>query len=327
MLNATHLCSAATTAALICRPLWASRHRPPSSSWCRPGPLRARPLTSPRFRHHLQAREGSKFRPVAALPIDAEGLKKALLGAVADPTTADAATAKSACESLMALPGGRGAATQGRSGGADATLEGVWQVRWSTMAGTRPPPKPSKAAPGFQPSLSMLSFGALAKVPVEIAGAYNRVRLGGGDQDGNGDAEGIYELINVLKILPEALVEEGEDTISEEAVTLAMALAGPCREAEGAPGEWEVTFTSVTLCPPIGSLDAEERAALGAKLGAPLGTPVDLGSQSGSIDVGFIDGSLRVHRGKSGAIYVLDRLSSSVGPEDSALIPFELPEQ
>eukprot|EP00929_Paragymnodinium_shiwhaense_P074067 TRINITY_DN37888_c0_g1_i1.p1 TRINITY_DN37888_c0_g1~~TRINITY_DN37888_c0_g1_i1.p1 ORF type:complete len:243 (+),score=45.52 TRINITY_DN37888_c0_g1_i1:101-829(+) len=174
------------------------------------------------------------------------------------------------------------------SAGAAEELPGDWKVVWSTLGGgggaksaDKPPAVP----------LAALSFGALPPVGVHFLEAYNRVSA-------TGKGEGMYELFQMFS-LPEV-----------PDVRAAMVLSGPWTTADAEkPGRASVHFQSVQLLPDNSSpekLEACKQALQANGLGQAL-LPVPLRAPPTYIDVEFIDDNFRVHKGQSGATYVLTR--------------------
>jgi len=168
-----------------------------------------------------------------------------------------------------------------------AQLVGDWKVEWSSMQSRpgKPPGEASRVPPGGI-KLRFLSFGALPDVEVCIVGGYNRI---------SGSVEGgVYELFQVFTVP------------GSEGVTAAMVLGGPWGAMEpGEPRRASVHFQTVTLVP---SADDKERSVEMLKA-AGLGvlTPIPVKAPPTYIDVEYIDGGIRVHKGESGMTYVLSR--------------------
>lgn len=175
------------------------------------------------------------------------------------------------------------------SADAVAQLVGDWKVEWSTMsAGAKVSTAGGKAEPAPTIKLRFLSFGVLPEVEVSIVGGFNRV-------SGSADEElgGLYELFQVFTV-------PGSD-----GVTAAMVLGGPwSRDDEGnKKGRASVHFQYVKLVP---SSDKEASISMLRSAGLPL-TAIPVRAPPTFIDVEYIDDSIRVHRGESGAVYVLSR--------------------
>jgi len=168
-------------------------------------------------------------------------------------------------------------------------LIGDWKVEWSTLsAGGRSGRVLESERPPMQTiKLRFLSFGALPEVEVCIVGGFNRIR--GSVADG-----GTYELFQVFT-LP-----------GSEGVTAAMVLGGPWgKDVGGKPGRAAVHFQAVTLVP--SSSQPEASIAMLRAAGLTTMMPVPVRAPPTFIDVEYIDKTIRVHRGESGAVYILSR--------------------
>ena len=133
----------------------------------------------------------------------------------------------------------------------------------------------------------MLSFGALPPVKVNLTSSYNRITAS------------TYDLLQCFE-LP---CESGT-------VGVAMALGGPCQESKENDCRLEVKFEQVRLLPAEG---ADRNAFIAALEAAGLGsegveTPVQIEAKPTYIDVDHLSDALRVHKGASGATYVLRRV-------------------
>eukprot|EP00931_Biecheleriopsis_adriatica_P063582 TRINITY_DN38531_c0_g1_i1.p1 TRINITY_DN38531_c0_g1~~TRINITY_DN38531_c0_g1_i1.p1 ORF type:complete len:323 (+),score=59.23 TRINITY_DN38531_c0_g1_i1:41-970(+) len=174
-----------------------------------------------------------------------------------------------------------------------ALLLGDWKVEWSSLGG-RGFSKASKPA-----SLKMLSFSALPATDITILGSYNRVV---GDSQG-----GSYQLVQTFTV---------PDSNGAEA---AMVLEGNWGKG-GAEGAWgkgalrvrvPVQFKTVRLVPSASNPE-ESRAMLeAAGLGGYM-EPTDVKAQATYVDLDHMSDIMRVHKGESGAVYVLSRLSEPI---------------
>lgn len=193
-------------------------------------------------------------------------------------------------------------------------MTGNWEVKWSSL-GTKSPPKDS--TPPTKPpavNLKFMSFGVLPGVEVNLTGSFNRVFGEGPKADGLARPGGIYELLQVFSVPGEA-----------DGPSAAMVLSGPWSGPEeddpstDGPARCEVRFQTVRLEPStkdaVSSLEMLRKVGLGEYL-----KPTELKAKSTYIDLEYMSPSLRVHRGESGAVYVLSRLGG-VGFESDA-IPF-----
>ena len=152
----------------------------------------------------------------------------------------------------------------------------------------------------FTPTLKMLSFGALPPIKVAIVDSYNRVK---------GDS---YELLQVFRI-------------PDSEATAAMVLGGRCVPAAADAGD-----DAGPSQPPQRPFHVCEGAAAsgcpgGLRGGTGGGGPgargtIAIDAKPTYIDVDYIDGALRVHKGQSGTTYVLKRLLQEAGES----IPFLL---
>jgi len=87
-----------------------------------------------------------------------------------------------------------------------------------------------------------------------------------------------------------------------------MVLGGPWGKHEsGGPGRVFVNFQTVTIMP--SESDTEASIDMVSKAGLNISTPIPLKGKgcSSYIDVEYIDRAVRVHKGASGATYVLSR--------------------
>mmetsp|Transcript_137485 Transcript_137485/g.383435 ORF Transcript_137485/g.383435 Transcript_137485/m.383435 type:complete len:298 (-) Transcript_137485:181-1074(-) len=169
-----------------------------------------------------------------------------------------------------------------------AQLVGDWKVEWSSLSSGRKP-----AATGAQPETSpaiklrFLSFGALPDVEVCVVAGFNRV-------SGSAELGGTYELFQVFA-MPGSLD-----------VVAALVLGGPWHQDEGGkPGRASVHFQTVTLIPSAAAPQASEAMLKAA--GLTVRTPIPVKAPPTFIDIEYIDDVLRVHRGESGAVYILSR--------------------
>mmetsp|Transcript_138090 Transcript_138090/g.441183 ORF Transcript_138090/g.441183 Transcript_138090/m.441183 type:complete len:335 (-) Transcript_138090:42-1046(-) len=193
-------------------------------------------------------------------------------------------------------------------------LTGNWEVKWSSL-GTKSPPKDS-TPPAKPPAVNLkfMSFGALPGIEVNLTGSFNRVFGEGPKADGIARPGGIYELLQVFSVPGEA-----------DGPSAAMVLSGPWSGPEendpstDGPARCEVRFQTVRLEPSTkdaaSSLEMLRKVGLGEYL-----MPTELKAKSTYIDLEYMSPSVRVHRGESGAVYVLSRLGG-VGFESDA-IPF-----
>jgi len=174
-------------------------------------------------------------------------------------------------------------------------LLGDWRTLFSTLKMGN-----AKSVP-----LKMLSFGVMPSRPVFVGDWYNRV------------SEQQYTLMPQVRS-------------SEQGVSAGLALTGWCG-FDAAPGRCSVQFESVGLVPAIegGTTDQNSEAVVrelleGSKLEEsgpqrPASIFRWLNAHKTFIDITYIDDDIRIHTGKSGEVYVLERLPASDG------IPFMLP--
>lgn len=181
------------------------------------------------------------------------------------------------------------AAAELRSPEAEALsqLDGDWVVLWTDLG------KNSLSTGLFTPTLKMLSFGGLPPVKVAIVDSYNRVK---------GDS---YELLQVFQV-------------PGSQFTAAMVLGGACTPDPEQPNRLSVQFNSVRVCPPLDASEGCLKMLEEAGLGYAIDIAVPIVTKTTYIDVGFIDSTLRVHKGQSGITYILKRLKGA------AAIPFLL---
>lgn len=107
-------------------------------------------------------------------------------------------------------------------------------------------------------------------------------------------AGGKYELFQVFTIP------------GSEGVTAAMVLGGPWeQDQDGKQGRASVHFQTVTLVPSSSQREASIEMLRAA--GLTTLTPVPIKAPPTFIDVEYIDSEIRVHRGSSGAVYILSR--------------------
>mmetsp|Transcript_47062 Transcript_47062/g.102411 ORF Transcript_47062/g.102411 Transcript_47062/m.102411 type:complete len:277 (+) Transcript_47062:24-854(+) len=165
-------------------------------------------------------------------------------------------------------------------------LVGDWLTTFSTLGSfSKPKPVPLKA----------LSFGALPNRKVTVEKFWNRI------------TKDTYTLIPAVQA-------EGSEALA------GVALEGPYELDDQVRHRCHVRFTKVTLAP------AEDPLASGSGESASLSLCSDImGKRVGKsqkpwalfrwlradrtfVDVMYIDDEMRIHKGKSGAIYVLDRV-------------------
>mmetsp|Transcript_41382 Transcript_41382/g.98111 ORF Transcript_41382/g.98111 Transcript_41382/m.98111 type:complete len:264 (+) Transcript_41382:94-885(+) len=174
-------------------------------------------------------------------------------------------------------------------------LEGLrddWLVVWSDLGKSSGEKRPSKAQ--FVPSLKMLSFGALADVKVGITESFNRVK---GSR---------YDLVQCFQVC-------------ECGTHGALILQGECASNPQHPSSrLDVKFSSVKISA-HNDASPEVVVALRDKgLGDALDGPVPIKAPNTYIDIEYLDGDIRVHKGQSGSTYILRRLKGQEA------IPYDL---
>ncbi|CEM16916.1 unnamed protein product [Vitrella brassicaformis CCMP3155] len=225
------------------------------------------------------------------------------------------------------------AATQGPDSGVqvqvEPLLQGDWRVLYSTLGqpkkkkgGSAEEPAPAPRLPPAVP-LRFLSFGALPGTKVCVTRGFNRI------------SDGVYSLVNVFKVPP----EDGEKLYAQhlpegtppppESTEAAMVLFGPCSFPDGPTTQrCQVKFDNVQVVPLLSSdglVDAESDKivrAIESKAGRggtimPKRLPFlirALRADKTFIDITYIDRELRVHVGKSGQSYVLEKIPDGTIP-------------
>eukprot|EP00930_Biecheleria_cincta_P001503 TRINITY_DN102643_c0_g1_i1.p1 TRINITY_DN102643_c0_g1~~TRINITY_DN102643_c0_g1_i1.p1 ORF type:complete len:294 (-),score=63.34 TRINITY_DN102643_c0_g1_i1:57-938(-) len=175
-------------------------------------------------------------------------------------------------------------------------LPGDWKVEWSTVGG-RAFLRPGEATP--EPTnLQLLSFLAIPKTLVRSTGSYNRID------------ESMYQLVQTFTML---------DTPG--GTEAAMVLEGPWSTgtAEGAWGKGAertrvpVQFKTVRVVP--SAENTEESRAMIEKLG--LGDFLErkeIEARETYIDLNHMSPDMRIHKGASGAVYVLSKMEQGTIP-------------
>eukprot|EP00933_Yihiella_yeosuensis_P005579 TRINITY_DN110126_c0_g1_i1.p1 TRINITY_DN110126_c0_g1~~TRINITY_DN110126_c0_g1_i1.p1 ORF type:complete len:328 (-),score=64.52 TRINITY_DN110126_c0_g1_i1:104-1021(-) len=178
---------------------------------------------------------------------------------------------------------------------------GEWKVEWSSIGGRfggRAFAKSRNPVP-----LEFLSFDALPRVPVLITGSYNRV-IGDGKS-------GTYQLLQTFT-MPDS-----------EGVEAAMMLEGSWSTGT-ASGNWgkgaartrvPIQFETVRLLTATENSDESLAMLKKADLDKFL-EPKSVTARKTYIDLDHISSEMRIHKGESGAVYVLTRLKDEK-------IPFE----
>lgn len=177
-------------------------------------------------------------------------------------------------------------------------LRGDWRTLFSTL----------KLSTAKTVPLKLLSFGVLPAKKVMIGTWFNRV------------TEERYTL------MPEVMA-------AEDTPTAGLALTGWCNFDE-APRRCSVQFESVGLVPATGEYTERDHRSEAAIRELLAGKDIDVNAPQRPasvfrwfnahktyIDITYIDEDIRVHTGKSGEVYVLERMPADQG------IPFCLPRE